>query len=795
MVFSVNVTLDSCSLIISLATLYGMIFEVKERTLKNKIFLGVISAVILGSFIDLLAYASFIKLGNVPFVKVLFCISFVIPNIWISLLVYYLVSFLKEKILITWNRAHIVAGLMVLNSIVDVVLYILGFIYKFDGDNIIYANFAAIRGIIFLLVLILYSITCIKYREDIGTHDSLALLVYMLYIVISYCVDIFVRGLGSHFFAEATSVFVCFVMVQHESMNDKNVRLDKASKLLEQNQFDIEEAYKTVKSQIAVINAFNSSCIASYVFDVNSGMYEELKTIEEVRNILNHKGDFEEEIGRYIENRVVPACQKSMSDFTNKSLLPQKLKDKNVTFIDFESKTRGWCRATWYALSRDENQNLKTAMYTVTDIDQEVREDMEQRNVIKSLARKYNSLYYIDLKDFSFSEIGTNFEKVHEIIGSTGDARDKFDAMCKYLCLDESKEEMREFVNLSNLNQRMKDKQWIAHQFQSAVNGWSEGCFIAGDRDEDGNLLHVIWATRDVNEMRDLMIKSHTDKLTGFYNRRAYEEDIAKYKNRELKDSFVYVSMDLNGLKITNDSKGHGAGDELLQGAAECIKQVFGPYGRLYRTGGDEFVAIIYADEDRVKMLEKDLEDCSAQWKGELIEGVTISCGYATKAEIGNAATVQDLAVLADERMYKAKSLYYKQKGFDRRGQKNAHIALCALYTKILKINLTEDSYQIVNIDESERDEKKGYSEKISEWLYGFTQTGQVHGDDIEEFSKYTNLPYLKEYFMQNKNSLNVFYRRKIDGEYKKVMMEIIPADDYTNENQSLFLYVKCIEN
>lgn len=37
-------------------------------------------------------------------------------------------------------------------------------------------------------------------------------------------------------------------------------------------------------------------------------------------------------------------------------------------------------------------------------------------------------------------------------------------------------------------------------------------------------------------------------------------------------------------------------------------------------------------------------------------------------------------------------------------------------------------------------------------------------------------------------------YRRRYADEFKRVMMEIIPAGDYTNEHQSLFLYVKDID-
>ncbi len=87
--------------------------------------------------------------------------------------------------------------------------------------------------------------------------------------------------------------------------------------------------------------------------------------------------------------------------------------------------------------------------------------------------------------------------------------------------------------------------------------------------------------------------KSNTDELTGFYNRHAYEADMTELENSRLADNFVYVSIDVNGLKVENDTKGHAAGDELLLHASECLKQCFGSYGKIYRTGGDEFVAFV----------------------------------------------------------------------------------------------------------------------------------------------------------------------------------------------------------
>ena len=70
---------------------------------------------------------------------------------------------------------------------------------------------------------------------------------------------------------------------------------------------------------------------------------------------------------------------------------------------------------------------------------------------------------------------------------------------------------------------------------------------------------------------------SNTDELTRCYNRHAYEEDI---NSLDLDKEWVYVSMDLNGLKRANDSFGHAAGDELIRAAADCMKNSFSENGK-----------------------------------------------------------------------------------------------------------------------------------------------------------------------------------------------------------------------
>ena len=251
--------------------------------------------------------------------------------------------------------------------------------------------------------------------------------------------------------------------------------------------------------------------------------------------------------------------------------------------------------------------------------------------------------------------------------------------------------------------------------------------------------------------------------------------------------------MDVNGLKVVNDSMGHEAGDEIIIGASQCMLRSFGQYGKVYRTGGDEFTIILYIGKEKIENILGDFENAVFSWHGEIVNDISVSYGYV-EADEAHSLPIYEVAALADKRMYENKSAFYKRKGIDRRGQADAHKALCNLYTKILKINITDDTYSIVNMDNAELTKEKGFEKNISGWLRSFGESGQVHPEDLEEYLSNTDMDYMRTYFAGNKTSLNIFYRRKFEDGFKQVMMEIIPADDYGDENQSLFLYVKNIE-
>ena len=158
---------------------------------------------------------------------------------------------------------------------------------------------------------------------------------------------------------------------------------------------------------------------------------------------------------------------------------------------------------------------------------------------------------------------------------------------------------------------------------------------------------------------------AYFDQMTGLMNRRAYSEKIEKFSN-EMPERCCIVAADVNGLKRTNDTFGHEAGDELIVGAAECLRGSFPGVDTIYRFGGDEFSVITDMTEEEVKKCLVEFEKKCADWKGDYINGISVSYGIASAEEFSDMDSVLKAA---DKRMYEFKRDYYMSSGHDRRSK------------------------------------------------------------------------------------------------------------------------------
>jgi diguanylate cyclase (GGDEF)-like protein/PAS domain S-box-containing protein len=118
-------------------------------------------------------------------------------------------------------------------------------------------------------------------------------------------------------------------------------------------------------------------------------------------------------------------------------------------------------------------------------------------------------------------------------------------------------------------------------------------------RDEAGKPTYMIVQFQDITARREaegrLRYNATHDELTGLLNRSAFEqkleEALAESRDTGIKHALAFV--DLDRLKIINDSAGHVAGDALLRGVAGALPNYLREGDVIGRLGGDEFGIIL----------------------------------------------------------------------------------------------------------------------------------------------------------------------------------------------------------
>ncbi len=176
----------------------------------------------------------------------------------------------------------------------------------------------------------------------------------------------------------------------------------------------------------------------------------------------------------------------------------------------------------------------------------------------------------------------------------------------------------------------------------------------------------VIANDRVKTQKRNLYYEfAYKDGLTKLLNRRAYEEELEKL-NRSIPEKLICVSMDLTRLKYVNDTYGHAAGDELISEAGRLITESFGKYGKIFRTGGDEYYGLLQADISEFEAAQKHLDELCENWKGVYSSNLKIAVGAATPKDVESKQIIE-ICKYADKCMYQAKSDWYKSSGINRR--------------------------------------------------------------------------------------------------------------------------------
>jgi diguanylate cyclase (GGDEF)-like protein len=183
---------------------------------------------------------------------------------------------------------------------------------------------------------------------------------------------------------------------------------------------------------------------------------------------------------------------------------------------------------------------------------------------------------------------------------------------------------------------------------------------------EDATIRGVLEVFSNYYALLDI---SQRDRLTGLFNRQALESSFDRIwrvlgrpdqfterqegRRHSPGENYWLAVIDIDHFKSINDRFGHMVGDEILLLVSRLMMQTFRSSDLLYRYGGEEFVAIINADN--AKIARNVFERVRLAIEAHLfpqIEHLTISIGYCQALQ--DILPVEVLS-RADRSLYQAK--------------------------------------------------------------------------------------------------------------------------------------------
>lgn len=177
------------------------------------------------------------------------------------------------------------------------------------------------------------------------------------------------------------------------------------------------------------------------------------------------------------------------------------------------------------------------------------------------------------------------------------------------------------------------------------------------------NLLNAF--QKGLDQRDQLHTLSSIDALTGLANRRHFDSQLKQLwlNAREDQHPIALLFMDIDFFKPYNDNYGHAAGDECLQEVAKILRStVTRPDDLVARYGGEEFVCVLPRTDLKgahqlARRLQENIKKLNLPHSySECSDRITFSIGIASETPLPEETNPDRLLLLADERLYLAKS-------------------------------------------------------------------------------------------------------------------------------------------
>lgn len=427
-------------------------------------------------------------------------------------------------------------------------------------------------------------------------------------------------------------------------VNDKNaqttsnVLLDRVIAVIDKNESIESEFVKSLKDDYIV-----RAKAISYIVDAKPEVEYDIDELQKIASLMSvDEIHFIDDTGTIYSGSIPKYFGYSFDSGEQMAFFKQMLNNYDLTLCQDVTPNTAEAKEMMYAITWNES---KTHMVQV---------GITPKRLLKELKRNQISNVVADMPVYKGMEIYVVDAKTKKILGATDASWVGNTAHFNHKGYRFVKRKHGDYIVAVCMLESMNAQTNIVAILIVGIYLTLASCLL---------VLMLSRVLKEKYEKEKYIYTSNTDELTKCYNRRAYDSDM---ENLDLNTEWIYISLDLNGLKKANDTLGHSAGDELICAASNCMKFAFASYGKIYRIGGDEFVVLIQESVSNIDSILQVFDTTIHDWHGKYSNSISVSYGVVKSSE-QDFDSIHSVSKLADERMYKSKSEYYNISGNDRR--------------------------------------------------------------------------------------------------------------------------------
>ena len=435
---------------------------------------------------------------------------------------------------------------------------------------------------------------------------------------------------------------------QHELLTECNRRIDEAN-----------SKYRIARVREEMFASGLKAGMYFCTFDRDENMLS-FEFNDETRQMLGYEGleDLPNEFESWVKTLVPEERDGLVQLFWDSVHMHRELPEITHATYRMQKKDGGliWVTGAGRFIRRSDDGSLEIYMGCYRDITAQMELE-EYVKIIEAIGKVFNFSMFIDVKDLSYRMISTN--EYVEMAPKNPDAlqflRNNVDATVA----ESFHASMYDWLQKDLILEALEKYGSTSMEFYSdGTNRWYNGIFMIGDRDEDGNISHIVYGCMDNTDAKLQSLAQQ--KMISEFETEIYIDSLSKIRNRRfLDEKLIYkpctavVMADIDLFKNINDTAGHQVGDEAIQKVARLLEQSVRKDDVVIRYGGDEFMLVFF--EITRKSLENKLAKLKSALRDIMIDNcpelrITMSFGGAYGTGI-----VSNLIGIADKALYESK--------------------------------------------------------------------------------------------------------------------------------------------